>query len=86
MTDLTPDKLREMAGKIQALLDEFEIENHGFTLQLHVPGEYLQAIKGNFPYSPIADLILGVLERWWAIHIHHNLVFDLESRNSSRDE
>jgi hypothetical protein len=68
MTDLTPDKLREIAGKIYDLLDEFEIDTERFDLEIRVPREYYEAIKQSFPKRHrVVLVVVEVPEGNWDI-------------------
>jgi hypothetical protein len=71
MSDLNPEKLNEIASKIQAVLDEFEIDSRGFALNIRVSREYYQMIKENFPKRHSIDMIVSEKGREWAIDLHY---------------
>jgi hypothetical protein len=66
---MNPDKLREIAGKLQQVFEEAGVEVEMFNLKIRVPREYYQSIKANFPDRHSIDMILGVGERDWSIDL-----------------
>jgi hypothetical protein len=72
--DVTPERLRIIAGKTRQLLLDQGIPVQILTVLILIPGEYYEQIKANFPDQHPTDRAVSASERNWSIVLNYSPV------------
>ncbi len=66
---MNEQRLEELAEKLKAILNEYEIAEEGFQLKIIVSQNYYDSIKDNFSKRNSLDVIVGTRKDNWAIDL-----------------